>query len=569
MGIIKELVKRKILDKKEGAELEMEAKSSGKREEEIILEKNLLSEEELFSIRSEILKIPLKKVEPDEVSLDLLKTIPPETATYYQMVPLKRTNNLLEIGMVWPEDLETKEALKLLGRKMGVEFKIFLILPSNLKEILKKYETPKIEEVVEEIEKEIPVVKEKITVAEAEKISEEPPVVKAIDAILKYALEGGASDIHIEPSAKKTNIRFRILGNLYSSLFFPVKIHPAIVARIKILSNMRIDETRIPQDGRMSIMFEGRKIDLRVSTFPTVRGEKVAIRILDPLTGIKKLEELGLRGMNYELVKRNIEKPYGLILITGPTGSGKTTTLYAILQKLNREEVNIVTLEDPVEYLIEGINQSQIRPEIGYDFAKGLRHVLRQDPDVILVGEIRDEETAFLATHAALTGHLVLSTLHTNTSCGAIPRLLDLKVPAFLISSTLRLVVAQRLVRLLCPACKQEKKPSPEIRDFILGEIEKLPPRAKKELKIDPNFYLFEPKGCKKCFFKGFIGRIGIFEVLEMNEELSQLISKNPSEEKVKEVAKRQGMITMREDGILKALQGEVAIEDVLKETGE
>jgi type IV pilus assembly protein PilB len=344
-----------------------------------------------------------------------------------------------------------------------------------------------------------------------------------------------------------------------------LKIHPAVVARIKILSNLKIDETRIPQDGRFSIKVEGKQIDFRVSTFPTTLGEKVAIRVLDPKVGLGTFEELGFAGRNLEVLKKGIIKPYGLILVTGPTGSGKSTTLYAILQLLNKEGVNIVTLEDPAEYFIEGINQSQVKPEIGYDFATGLRHILRQDPNVIMVGEIRDEETASLAINAALTGHIVLSTLHTNNSVGVIPRLVDMGVKPYLIAPTLQLAIAQRLVRRLCDACKKKIEPKAELRDIIEKELAVLPESVKKDLKVTKPLAVYTTKGCNKCGNTGFSGRIALYEILLMTESLADIISKEPSESRILKEAKAQGMITMKQDGIIKVLQGITTIEEVLR----
>jgi len=567
--IIEELRKSGILTEEQEKILKKEIEISGKREEEVILERKILGEEKLFTIKSQILKIPLKKIEPKEISPILFKEIPEGTVNFYKILPLSKKGNVLEVGMVYPEDLNAIEALKFLARKKGFEIRIFLITPSDFKKIFEQTRPKEeIEETLRELEKVIKAeVEKKPAAVELEKITEEAPIIKAVASILRYGIEGESSDIHIEPFKDKLRVRYRFLGMLYSSLFLPITVHPAIVARIKILANLRIDETRIPQDGRFSIEVGGRKIDFRVSTFPTAMGEKVAIRILDPKVGLRKMEELGLIGRNFEVVKKAIEKPFGMILVTGPTGSGKTTTLYAILQRLNKESVNIVTLEDPVEYFIEGINQSQIKPEIGYTFATGLRHILRQDPDIIMVGEIRDKETAELAVHAALTGHLVLSTLHTNNAIGVIPRLIDLGVPPFLIPYSLSLAVAQRLVRRLCDKCKKEIKPSKEMEDLILEEIEKLPSEEKKKIKISYDFKIYEGKGCDECHKTGFSGRIGIFEVLKMTKNLEEIILKEPSELKILEEAKRQGMITMRQDGILKVLQGITTIEEVLRET--
>lgn len=570
MNLIEELVKKRILEKKKAAELESEIKLSGMKAEEVILEKRILPEEDLFNLKSEKLGIPLIKVDPEKVPLEILEIIPEETARYYKMVTVAKKGGIYEIGMVWPEDLDAKEALKFLALKKNFEFEVFLITLSNCEKILKQYQVLKKEmgKALEELEKELKIEEIKIpTITELGRIVEEAPISKAVATILRYGIEGEASDIHIEPFGDRLRFRFRLLGKLYSSIFLPIKAHPAIVSRIKILSNLRIDETRIPQDGRFSVEFGGRKIDLRVSTFPTAAGEKVAIRILDPKIGLKKFDELGLAGRNYEIVKRAIQRPFGMILAAGPTGSGKTTTLYAILQVLNKEYVNIVTLEDPIEYFIEGLNQSQVRPEIGYTFATGLRQILRQDPDIIMVGEIRDSETATLAVHAALTGHLVLSTLHTNNVLGVIPRLIDLGIQPFLISPSLSLAIAQRLTRQLCPKCKKEVKPKKEIKDLILKEIEMMPDQIKKSLKISPNFKIYEAKGCEECQGKGFVGRIALFEILEMTKELGEIILKEPSESKIFEEAKRQGMLTMRQDGILKVLEGVTTIEEVLRET--
>jgi type IV pilus assembly protein PilB len=358
-------------------------------------------------------------------------------------------------------------------------------------------------------------------------------------------------------------------GILHSSIILPLKIHPAVGARVKIIANLKIDETRLPQDGRFSVKFENKDIDFRVSTFPTMLGEKVVLRILDPDQGVKTFEELGLEGRNFDIVEEAIKKPYGLILLTGPTGSGKTTTLYAILHAVNRESVNIITLEDPVEYYIEGVNQSQVRPEIGYDFANGLRHILRQDPNIIMVGEIRDKETANLATNAALTGHIVLSTLHTNDSLGVIPRLIDLGVEPFLIPPTLSIALAQRLVRRLCPFCKEKVQPSEEIKEKIFERYNSLPEMIKKglpfKLESKKDVFIFEPKGCKKCGNEGYSGRIGVFEVLKITKTISEIITSDPSEAKIFEEAKKQGMITMEQDGVLKVLEGITSMEEVLR----
>ena len=566
MPLIEELVKKGILDKKVAASLEEELKTSGKKEEELILGKGIVSEYFLFNLKSNYLKIPFRKISPEEISPEVLEQIPEETASFYQMVSLAKKENVLEVGMVYPEDLAAQEALSFLARREKFSYQVFLITPTNFKNILNKYKTPKREvgKALEELEAELKV-KKVPRIAEIERLVEEAPISKVVAVILRYGVEGEASDIHIEPLKDKLRVRFRTLGVLHSSIFLPIRLLSAMVSRIKILANLRIDETRIPQDGRFSTRVEDRDIDFRVSTFPTTLGEKVAIRVLDPSVGLKKFEELGLSDRNFEVVKAAIEKPYGMILSTGPTGCGKTTTLYAILQILNKEGVNIVTLEDPVEYFVEGISQSQVRPEIGYDFSRGLRQIVRQDPDIIMVGEIRDSETAALATHAALTGHIVLSTLHTSNVFGVIPRLIDLGVQPFLLPPALSIAIAQRLLRKLCQNCKKKIKPKKEIRDLILKEIDNLSEKVKKEIKIKEPLTIFEPVGCKNCHREGYSGRIALFEILKMTPQLAEIILKEPSEAKILEEAKRQGMLTMEQDGILKVLDGITTIEEVLR----
>ena len=330
-----------------------------------------------------------------------------------------------------------------------------------------------------------------------------------------------------------------------------------------------IDENRIPQDGRFSAKINNKDIDFRVATLPTLYGEKVEIRILDPAEGLKSFDKIGLVGKNFELVQEAIKRPYGLVIASGPTGSGKTTTLYAILRILNQESVNIVTIEDPIEYSIDGVNQSQVKPEIGYSFSEGLRQILRQDPNIIMVGEIRDEETAGLATHAALTGHVVLSTLHTNSAVGVIPRLIDMGVRPFLIPSTLRIAISQRLIRTLCENCKKKVKAPLKVKDYIMKNLETLPANIKKEFRVSGEIFIYEANGCQECNFKGYRGRIGLFEVLSMTDGLSEIILKNPVESLIFKAAQKEGMLTMFQGGIAKVLAGETTIDEISRVTEE
>ncbi len=570
MTLLQQLVKKGIFEKEKAASLEYEIKNSGRKEEEVLLEKKVVSEEILFGFKSRNLNIPLKKISVDEIPLKNLELIPEESAKFYAMIPIGKEKNDIEVGMVYPEDLKAQEAIKFLARQGNFSFKIFLITLSDFRDLLKKYRTLRKEVTValEELEAEMKTEKiegRPLLTEEMERLVEEAPISKVVGVILRHAVGGGASDIHIEPTREKLRIRFRVFGILHSSLFLPLKVHPAILARVKILSDLKIDETRIPQDGRFSTKIDEEDIDFRVSTFPTTLGEKAVIRVLDPSMGLKSFDDLGLIGKSFEILKGMMAKPYGMILITGPTGSGKTTTLYAILRTLNREEVNIVTLEDPVEYYLEGINQSEVKTEIGYSFARGLRHILRQDPNIIMVGEIRDEETATLAIHAALTGHLVLSTLHTTNASGVIPRLIDLGIKPYLIPPALSIAIAQRLVRTLCLHCKKKIAPNKEIETLILKEIEKFPESIKKGIKLVKPMHIYQAVGCKKCDQSGYFGRAGVFEVLAMTKELSEVILKEPSESRITEEAKKQGMLTMKQDGILKVLGGITTIEEVLR----
>lgn len=577
MNLSQFLIDKKILEVEKVEALSKEASSSDKKIEQIILDNRIMEEQDLFEAKSESLGIELKDIVAQDVSLKVLELIPEESAKYYKIIPLQIKDDIVEIGMVYPEDLKTREALKFLAQQGNFDYKIFLIKISVFESIFKRYKNLKQEmsNALEKLETEIKTKKNKnkakkqISAGQVEEMAEEAPITKMVTVILKHAVDGNASDIHIEPTKDKLRVRFRLDGVLHSSLFLPIKVHLAIVARIKVLSNLKLDESRTPQDGRISLEISGRNVDFRVSTFPTTLGEKVVLRVLDPSRGLKTIEDLGLNKRDYDIVRRGAKKPYGLILTTGPTGSGKSTTLYTILQFLNQQDVNIITLEDPVEYFMEGVNQSQVRPEIGYSFAQGLRHTLRQDPDVIMVGEIRDKETAELAIHAALTGHIVLSTIHTTGVSGVIPRLIDLGVESFLVASSLSLCLSQRLVRKLCASCKEKIRPNEKTKKIIEQGLKDLPTEYKQKINFS-DMYIWEAKGCKKCNKQGYSGRIGIFETLEMTKPLGSIIvSEHPTDAKIFEEAKKQGIITMKQDGILKVLQGLTSIEEILRVTEE
>ena len=572
-SLINFLVGKNLLTAEQAAGFEAELKANPKKtEEELLLEGGGLDEETLFRAKAMMLGIELVKAPPEELSLEILETVPEETAKFYFAIPLGKRKSDVMLGMVYPEDLKAQEALKFLARKNNFSYQVLLMTPTVFNAVLKKYRDLKKEvgAALEEFKEEegdtksahAPKREEEIVVGEA-------PIAKIVNVILRNAIDGSASDIHIEPGRKKLRVRFRVMGDLYSSIFLPLDVANAVVARIKILSNLKIDENRVPQDGRFSMKFDEKSIDFRVSTLPTALGEKVVMRILDPDIGLKTFADLGLEGRNLTLMQKAIDQPFGLILVTGPTGSGKSTTLYAVLQAINSEKVNIVSLEDPVEYFVEGVNQSQVRPEIGFDFANGLRSILRQDPDIIMVGEVRDDETAMLTIHSALTGHLVFSTLHTNDALGVVPRMIDLHVQGYLIPSTLTLALAQRLVRRLCPRCKKQTEAKGSIKDKILEEYRNFPEETRKTLKLANPLMVWEPVGCPYCKRQGYLGRVGIFETMEMTPELAELVLRDLSEAKINQEAKRQGMISMRQDGIIKALAGVTTMEEVLKATEE
>ncbi len=404
-------------------------------------------------------------------------------------------------------------------------------------------------------------------VGELAQIVKSGSIPRIVAAIIYLATKLEASDVHLEADTKNFYLRYRMDGILKEVLKMPLSLQAPIVSRIKILTKLKIDEQRIPQDGRFDVIVLNKEIDLRVSTLPTIHGEKIVMRLLDKTTGVIDLEKLGLIGVNLKRVQTAIDKPYGIIFVTGPTGSGKTTTLYAILNKLNTAEVNIVTLEDPVEYELPGINQCQIKPKIGFGFADGLRSILRQDPNIIMVGEVRDSETANMATHAALTGHLVLSTLHTNDSCGALPRLIDMGVEPYLITSSINAIVAQRLVRKLCDKCKEEAQIPDRLRKQIQDELSKsYDPEIKKIATSEMKFY--KPKGCSACK-DGYKGRIGLFEVLSMTDRIEQLAVNRATTSIIKRAALNQGLVTMREDGFAKAVQGFTSIDEIIRVTSK
>ncbi|MFA4890518.1 MAG: ATPase, T2SS/T4P/T4SS family [Candidatus Paceibacterota bacterium] len=563
------LIKKNAISSEELAEISTKAREKGAPLEKML---NVygISNADITQAKAEVLGVPYKKINEKDIPFELLKQVPEESARHYRFVPIGMNEGVLEIGMTDPSNMEAREAVQFIVTKFNTPFKIFQISEEDMDSVLKEYKglSGEVTKVLGELESAL-LETEKIIAPEEEllnkknlKITEDAPVTKMVAVIIKHALTGNASDIHIEPQREKLKVRFRVDGILYTSILLPISVHEAIVSRIKILTNMRLDEKRKPQDGRFGAHIEGREIDFRVSTLPTFFGEKITIRILDTQKGVRSLEETGFSKRNIDLIRENLKKPYGLILLTGPTSSGKTTALYAMLQELDKEKSNIISLEDPIEYNIEGINQSQVKPEIGYDFANGLRTILRQDPNMIMVGEIRDKETAALAIQAALTGHLVFSTLHTNSAVGVIPRLIDMGVDPFLIAPTLLIAMSQRLVRTLCP---DSRKPIPVIgalKARLEKEIESIPPDLRKNFKLPENVYEGVPSAsCPQ----GARGRMAIAEALIKTPEMENIILSNPIEPEILKEARRQGMLTVKEEGIMKIFDGIIGIEELDK----
>lgn len=535
---------------------------------EIALQKRSVDLDKAYAAVSEKYGIPFRELPAELANKEVLGYVPEESARHYKFVPITVEDGALAVGIVDPDNLEALDALQFISARVGMPYKLFLISDRDFDKVLKEYEdlSGEVGAALSEFEGDIAGTGDPaLSKAAAEELSEsniksDAPVTKIVATILRYAVEGGASDIHIEPGHDKTRVRFRMDGELHTSLELPSKVHAAVVARIKILSQIRLDERRKPQDGRFSATVEGRRIDFRISTFPTQGGEKVVMRILDSSRSIATLETIGLSPENLAMVRDVLRAPYGIVLIAGPTGSGKSTTLFSMLSELDREAHNIVSIEDPVEYEIKGVAQSQVRPEIGYTFASGLRSILRQDPDIIMVGEIRDKETAQLAIQAALTGHLVFSTIHTNTAAGVIPRLVDMGVDPYLIAPTLIAAIGQRLVRRLCDGGGNPTPVTESMQGLLTREFSDLPEEFRSNLPAFETFYTAQPTpDCPN----GTRGRIGVFEFLRMDKELEHIVLTNPVEESVYAAARAKGMYTMREDAIMKALAGEIPFEEV------
>jgi len=557
--IIDVLVELKSLTSEQGEKLKLEQLNTGKDAKAIVVESNLVSALEIAKAEGKLLNIPFVDLTEIALSPTALNLIPQPVAQRYQLIPFdyNQPQNTLSLAMVNPLDLEAQEFVE---KKAGAKIKPFISTASAIDEAIATGYFQSLAVEVKAAMGEIAPEGEVTKIVEnllPGQVIRESKVATVVIKILEFAIKARASDVHIEPQEDKTRVRYRIDGILHEKLILTKSIHDAVISRIKILSGMRIDEKRVPQDGRFNFKAGGQEVDLRVSCLPTSNGEKIVMRLLKKTGGVPDLPDLGLRGRALKNLEDAILRPHGIILVVGPTGSGKTTTLYSVLSRINTPRVNIVTLEDPIEYQIAGVNQVQVNPAAGLTFASGLRSFLRQDPNIVMIGEIRDKETMDLAIQASLTGHLVFSTLHTNDSASTLPRLLDLGAEPFLLASSMTCVTAQRICRRICPDCKEEYAPPPAIIEDIKNVLGKL--YDQKSVRLSRG------KKCPRCNDTGYLGRVGIFEVLPVSEKIARLILERSAASVIEKQAVEEGMIKMRQDGYLKVLEGITTIEEVLR----
>lgn len=576
MSFLEELSKKGVIQESQIGEIKIRAKEKFDGSiDEALLEIGI-PEDTILEAKGEYLQIPIKKINLKDMSFDVLKYISEDSAVHYGFAPLELRDGVLAVGVIDPNNTQAMDALQFISSNLGIPFKIFLISKSIYEGIIESYKGigNQISEALDQLDEDDAVDAKNfnegdlnneiknIKPGEEAKIIEDAPVIKIVAVILRNAIEGNCSDIHIERGEDKVKVRYRVDGSLFTSIILPVNVYSGVVARIKILAKLRLDEKRKPQDGSFNANIDGHIVDFRVSTMPAYYGEKIVLRVLDSERGVRPLSQIGLSETNLKMIKDALERPYGLILVTGPTGSGKSTTLYSMVNELDKEKNNIVSLEDPVEYHMPNVNQSQVVPEIGYTFATGLRSILRQDPDIIMVGEIRDKETAQLAIQAALTGHLVLSTLHTNNAIGAVPRLVDMGVDPYLIAPTLILSIAQRLAQMIYPASRKVMPIDESLRIQIEEQFKDLP----KEFldKVPKKNEVYDAVPSPECP-SGLKGRIAIFEMFKVDQEMINTILKSPTNAEIYKAARKKGMLMMREDAILKAMQGIIPYREIYR----
>ena len=576
-----------VVDEPQLADLKLIAERSKQTLQETAIEQKVISEEDLTKLIGDYIGVPFVRIEPKDIPEDILKQIPEHIARQYNVVLFeKNEDDSLSLAMEDPDDVQ---ALNFIQKEIGYNTKVFLATKSNILDCLENYRgniNAELDEVIA-VQKDVSAEDQNVS---QDDFAENSPITQTVNLLLEYAIKSNASDIHIEPREDYVQVRYRIDGVLKEVNKLPRNVHGALVSRIKILSNLKIDERRVPQDGRFKIKVSGKQYALRVSTLPIADGEKVVMRILDESNQAVKLDQLGYWGLSLATVKDAMAQPNGMILVTGPTGSGKSTSLFSVLSELNTPDVNISTIEDPVEYKIPGVNQTQTNAKAGMTFASGLRALLRQDPNIIMVGEIRDGETANLGVQAALTGHLVFSTLHTNNAATCLPRLLDMGIEPFLIASTVKAVIGQRLVRRLCMNCRQEYTPNEEEIKYItemfkintesIKKIHNLEEQALED-KIGGDtpmgstdsgierLWRPNPEGCDECGHNGFKGRVGIYEVLGISIPIQKMITANATSNDIQDQAISEGMVTMQMDGLIKSLRGITTVDEVLRATRE
>lgn len=556
VGIEDILFKQGLINANQLSAIKLEAINSGQNTEKIVMQHQLVAPAKYYAAKAQLLGVPFISLEGKAITTDVLDAVPEAAAQRYHIIPFDRKDNKLFVAMTDPLDLQV---IQFIEKKSGLFVKPYLAAPEEIvKAIGDQYAQNLTSDVNSALKEVSDLRKDEESPQDKAEVIREAPVSNITAQLLEYAVKSRASDIHIEPLEDKTRVRYRIDGILHEKVILPRGVHDALVSRIKILSALKIEEKRLPQDGRFSYTSGKSIFDLRVSTVPTVHGEKVVMRLLPKSTVAPTLQDLGLRGGALRILETQITRPHGIILICGPTGSGKTTTLYSILTKLSTTKVNILTIEDPVEYQILGANQVQVNPQIGLTFAAALRSFLRQDPNIMLVGEIRDTETAELAIQAALTGHQVFSTLHTNTASGALPRLLDMSVEPFLLASSINAAVGQRILRKICQSCRTTFDPPPEVADNIRRVMGKLIP-ANQSIK------LFKGVGCDQCGHIGYSGRVGIYEVLALSPKIMQMVLERASAKEIETLAISEGMMTLKQDGYMKALEGITTLEEVLR----
>lgn len=551
------LAVRGILTSQQLSFVKSEAKRRQETPEKILVEKAWVGDEQLTQAKAEVIGVPFVTPDKNPISPEVLAYLPEEVARRFTVIPIARDGDILSVAMVDPLDLQTLEFIE---KKASLSVRPYMATAQSIEAAISEQYTRGLSTEVGEALREATPLTVPIATGVVTGVLGVAPVARIVSTLLEYGIRVRASDIHIEPLENETRIRYRIDGILHEKLILPRRIHDAIVSRIKILGNMKIDERRLPQDARFNFKAGQEELDLRLSTMPVAFGEKVVMRLLKKSGGVPTLPELGLRGMALRHLEENIARPHGIILVCGPTGSGKTTTLYSVLSKLNSTKVNIMTLEDPIEYQIAGVNQVQVNTQAGLTFASGLRSFLRQDPNIIMVGEIRDNETTDLAIQAALTGHLVFSSLHTNNASGALPRLLDMHAEPYLIASTVTCAVGQRVVRRICTACKVVRNIESDVLERIKKVLGKLYNFEKSQKTV---FYV--GRGCKECNNTGYLGRVGIFEVLVVSEKISRMILAHETAQAIEDQAVEEGMITMKQDGFLKLAEGATTIEEVLR----